>query len=261
MAKALEKVVDSLKGLADDTKLEIHSQAELTRCASRFRRREPILGGSRARAFPRGGKAFPSATRKFPLRHFRRGAPRARRRVARARASRIDPSTDPFRPSFDAGRGFCSARPRSSARLPPAQGCSPAATDPPRAPVTSVCVVLAPRFDAARLTPSGTPLAPHQETIRDETGGALERGQGERRGTRPRASQARPRSTPGARRDDDFPGGARSRRPISLRGATLARRPRPRSRPRAFFLREETRRGEANRGGGGGVRCEGVGDD
>lgn len=52
MAKALEKVVDSLKGLADDTKLEIHSQAELTRCASRFRRREPILGGSRARAFP-----------------------------------------------------------------------------------------------------------------------------------------------------------------------------------------------------------------
>ena len=110
-----------------------------------------------ARFPPRGGKAFPSATRKFPLRHFRRGAPRARRRVARARASRIDPSIDPFRPSFDAGRGFCSARPRSSARLPPAQGCSPAATDPPRAPVTSVCVVLAPRFDAARLTPSGTP--------------------------------------------------------------------------------------------------------
>ena len=110
-----------------------------------------------ARFPPRGGKAFAAATRKFPLRHFRRGAPRARRRVARARASRIDPSTDPFRPSFDAGRGFCSARPRSSARLPPAQGCSPAATDPPRAPVTSVCVVLAPRFDAARLTPSGTP--------------------------------------------------------------------------------------------------------
>lgn len=110
-----------------------------------------------ARFPPRGGKAFASATRKFPLRHFRRGAPRARRRVARARASRIDPSTDPFRPSFDAGRGFCSARPRSSARLPPAQGCSPAATDPPRAPVTSVCVILAPRFDAARLTPSGTP--------------------------------------------------------------------------------------------------------
>ena len=110
-----------------------------------------------ARFPPRGGKAFASATRKFPLRHFHRGAPRARRRVARARASRIDPSTDPFRPSFDAGRGFCSARPRSSARLPPAQGCSPGATDPPRAPVTSVCVILAPRFDAARLTPSGTP--------------------------------------------------------------------------------------------------------
>ena len=110
-----------------------------------------------ARFPPRGGKAFASATRKFPLRHFHRGAPRARRRVARARASRIDPSTDPFRPSFDAGRGFCSARPRSSARLPPAQGCSPAATEPPRAPITSVCVIRAPRFDAARLTPSGTP--------------------------------------------------------------------------------------------------------
>ena len=161
-----------------------------------------------ARFPPRGGKAFPSATRKFPLRHFRRGAPRARRRVARARASRIDPSTDPFRPSFDAGRGFCSARPRSSARLPPAQGCSPAATDPPRAPVTSVCVVLAPRFDAARLTPSGTPLAPHQETIRDETGGASSADK-ENAAARDPASQARPRSTPGARRDDDFPGGAR----------------------------------------------------
>ena len=59
MAKALEKVVDSLKGLADDTKLEIHSQAELTRCASRFRRREPILGGSRARAFPPRRKSVP----------------------------------------------------------------------------------------------------------------------------------------------------------------------------------------------------------
>ena len=215
-----------------------------------------------ARFPPRGGKAFASATRKFPLRHFRRGAPRARRRVARARASRIDPSTDPFRPSFDAGRGFCSARPRSSARLPPAQGCSPAATDPPRAPVTSVCVVLAPRFDAARLTPSGTPprASPGNHPRRNRRSPRARTRRTPRHATL-NASQARPRSTPGARGDDDFPGGARSRRPISLRGATLARRPRPRSRPRAFFLREETRRGEANRGGGGGVRCEGGGDD
>ena len=195
MAKALEKVVDSLKGLADDTKLEIHSQAELTRCASRFRRREPILGGSRARAFPPRRKSVRFGYPQVPLRHFRRGAPRARRRVARARASRIDPSTDPFRPSFDAGRGFCSARPRSSARLPPAQGCSPAATDPPRAPVTSVCVILAPRSDVARLTPSGTPLAPHQETIRDETGGASSADKENAAARDPRASQA-PRSTP-----------------------------------------------------------------
>jgi hypothetical protein len=31
MAKVLEKVLDSLKGLADDRKVEIHSQAEATR--------------------------------------------------------------------------------------------------------------------------------------------------------------------------------------------------------------------------------------
>lgn len=31
MAKVLEKVLDTLKGLADDRNVEIHSQAEVTR--------------------------------------------------------------------------------------------------------------------------------------------------------------------------------------------------------------------------------------
>ena len=35
MAKVLEKVVDTIQGLGDDKKLEIHSQAEVTRYVSR----------------------------------------------------------------------------------------------------------------------------------------------------------------------------------------------------------------------------------
>jgi hypothetical protein len=33
MAKVFEKAVDTLKGLTNDANLEIHSQAEITRCA------------------------------------------------------------------------------------------------------------------------------------------------------------------------------------------------------------------------------------
>ena len=133
-------------------------QAELTRCASRFRRREPILGGSRARAFPPRRKSVRFATRQVPLRYFRRGA-HARADASLARAHRVSAPRRQGSVHLSTQGVASAAQGRGHRLIAPAPPlCRRPHSRPPRAPVTSVCVAaLAPRLRRGPGDPIGNP--------------------------------------------------------------------------------------------------------